>query len=93
MLAAVFVILAGELILATQKRTPNASGDDMEEAGLAFSNDVTAWIGHDAIVAGRKGHAHRKIPRLWAGNFRCVPVLKFFKFRLSRSLSLVGSTR
>ena len=73
-LATVLVVLAGDLILSAQKGAPDATRYDVEKAGLAFGNDVTARVGHGDMLAGRSCDDYRKKPRSRAGNFRYVPV-------------------
>jgi len=69
MLAAVLVALPGQLVPAAQKGATDTSGDDMEIAGLAFSNDVAAGIGHVPILACVSRLVHQKSPRSGPGNF------------------------
>ena len=58
----------------------------MEETGLAFGNDVTAWIGHGDMLAGRSCHDYKKKPRSRAGNFRYVSLSRPLIPSLSRNL-------
>lgn len=63
MLSSVIEVLPGEIVVTAEKRLPNSSGDDVEEARLARRGNLAAWVGHAASVAEDRIRENRKITR------------------------------